>query len=295
MKNPTAFLEEVANCRGTEKDKIERDILQYLLPYIEEHATKAASSCNDALELLAKFCSPDLKSPRLIIYSLKTMKRLLDLVFGNCESANAHIIEVERILRRPFVDGSFAEELQHIQRRRAEVYSSVLALVILYLAKGHLKPPYINKIEKEEIRYSVTKNIEKSLQRNPCPTKDRWRFSMETVLKLIERLFDYKKLSQMTKLLDLWKDNTMEAFLEKLQCTESGSVDRFVILKMLHGKVNTAQLTEVLKVTKWSILWFNMVAEPCIHDEGLCSGSVLAFHWVLGFTIPCTVFFRYFS
>lgn len=215
---------------------MERAISQQLLPQIEENAIKTASSCNDALELLATFCSPDLKSPRLTICSLKKMKRLLDLEFGNCESANAHIVEVERMLRRPFVDGSFAEELHYIQRKRVEVYSSVLALVILYLVRGHLKPPYINKTEKEQIKQSVTKNIEKSLRRNPRPKKDRWRYSMETVLNLIDRLFDYKKLGKMIELLELWKDNTMEAFLGKMH--ESGSVDRFVIVKMLYGKVS---------------------------------------------------------
>ncbi|XP_031569159.1 uncharacterized protein LOC116303712 [Actinia tenebrosa] len=240
LKNPTTLLEAVAKCRGTEKDKIEKNILQHLLPEIENHAIKAASSCNDALELLARFCSPELKSPRLTIHSLRIMKRLLDLEFGSCESANAHIIEVERILRRSLVDGSFAENLQHIQRCRLEVYNSILALILLYLAKGHLKPPYINKTEKEEIKQTVTKNIQKTLQRNPRPKKDRWRFSMETVLNLIERLFDYNKLSRMTKLLDLCKDITLEAFLKKLQCAESSSVDYFVILKMLHGKLCTS-------------------------------------------------------
>ena len=239
LKNPAEILDAVAKCRGTEKDNIEKYILREFFPYVEKHAIMAASSYNDALELLAKFSSPDLNSPRLAVHSLKKMKRLLDVEFGHCESPNAHIIAVERILRQPFVDGSFAKELQYNQRRRAEVYNSVLALVLLYLAKGHLKHPYIEKNDKEEIKEAVSKNINKSLQRNPRPQKDRWRYSMETMLNLIERLFDYKRLSQMTKLLDLCKDiRQLEAFFKKLHCTESDSVDQFVILKMFHGKVN---------------------------------------------------------
>jgi hypothetical protein len=71
---------------------------------------------------------------------------------------------------------------------------------------------------------------------------------METVLSLIELVFDQKKVSQLPKLLDLCKkmmeveldERKVDSLLEKLQRTEGGSVDLYVIMKMLHGKVKIA-------------------------------------------------------
>jgi len=237
-----AFLQDIANFCGPEKDRIECFVLTELLPHVEQHAIKTRSSSIDTLEMLARLGSPSLKSPRVAKSAFKLLNKLIFMDIAK-DVTNAHIVSTEKHLRKSFVDGSFREELVYDQRRRLEAYCNVLTALLIGRALKNIAYPY-KETDHEEMITCKTE-IEKLLKSWPCPKKDRKRSSSEVILELLERLMSKNRmLKPISKLLNMcnemlgeFTDDDVDSFLREVDRMESGDVDLLIAIKMLHAKV----------------------------------------------------------
>ena len=223
---------------GERREQREEFVLRKILPHLERRWGKCSSSNAEVCKILAKV-SCSINSGKVVKHALQM---LFYLIFkANFGSGNDKLLNVEAVMR-----SSMLTKAEHSEGNlKFVVYSRILSLLL------------IQHVCQEKLPIVTLENDLKSVQELLRPLikgsvkKDQFRYSVEFILKTIDRLLkQHDKSIWPTKLKDLLeechefcansrmqsKDLKINHALETKKNVEW--IDRHCILIDLHGKVS---------------------------------------------------------
>ena len=223
---------------GERREQREEFVLRKILPHLERRWSKCSSSNAEVCKILAKV-SCSINSGNVVKHALQM---LFYLIFkANFGSGNDKLLNVEAVMR-----SSIFTKAEHSEGNlKFVVYSRILSLLL------------IQHVCQEKLPIVTLENDLKSVQELLRPLikgsvkKDQFRYSVEFILKTIDRLLkQHDKSIWPTKLKDLLeechefcansrmqsKDLKINHALETKKNVEW--IDRHCILIDLHGKVS---------------------------------------------------------
>ena len=244
FKDVDAFLERFSKLTGEERKSDEEVLLKIVLPSLEE-STKTDYDAIESYETLCKL-SCCRKSPTL---TNQAQHQLLYLICkASTTSCNARIKNVEKILRGPLIktDSVFHDDGPEQKGLRLVVYSRVVALMVAYLARGHLPLSNISEDDIKELRMVVDK-LNRLAREVTWKKKDRIRYSVEFIQEGIGRILSGKKCteSKLTAYLEECEravntnDSRETKFLYRIRQGKMHWFDMHVVLYYLHSQVRT--------------------------------------------------------
>ena len=243
FKDVDGYLHGLRKLTGDERDDKEQDILQDILPILEESCFQSDDRAMETYITLAKLSCVPTNCPGVIKHAQQLLLHLLDQ--GDTTGCNAKITKVEKILREPLItpNSVFTDAGPQQQMFRLTVYSKVLALMLIYIEQEHLIRENIVDKDLRELE-EVSQKLKNLSSAAAYKKKTQLRYSAEFIREAIGRIVAKKRdprtkefLDECERLIRPDADVTQEpGFLKRIESAKIHWFDLHLLSLYIHNK-----------------------------------------------------------